>query len=108
MKELKLKNFDVKIKEQDDLTFLDIETIQKSALSGVKLSPQGVPTGIDAGAMLDAKRTTCQSLITEIKDKEGNNVEFSQKWLDNLKAKDGMQIMEAVDEQTKDIVKKKI
>lgn len=108
MKTIKLEDFEVEIKEQNELKYTDVEAIQKSAMGGMKFDKGGQVQSIDGSKMVDAKRKVAEVIIESIKDNEGNKVEFSQEWIDNLSAMDGMDLMQEIDNQTKDIVKKKM
>lgn len=106
MKTIELKDYKVKIKEEDELTYNDVESIQKSAVGGMKFAKDGSVSGIDGSKMVDAKRLVAAVVIESI-SKDGEEVEFTQDWIGELPAKDGMKLMDAIEAETKDIVKKK-
>ncbi len=107
MRTIELTDYTVKILEKDDLTYADIEGIQKHSLSGVTLDGQGEVKDINAQEMLGAKRHVAEQMVEEVKDEDGEDVGFSQEWLDELPAEDGMKFMDAVEEETEEIGKKK-
>ncbi len=82
-----LKNYTVKFK--DGLTWGQSKDIQDAMLKDVKINAKGEAEGFSASAMRYATYKTLECLIEEIKDKEGNTVEYSQSWMDNLSIEDG-------------------
>ena len=108
MKTLNLTNYEVKIKEQKDLTYGDVEDIQFNLLDAVDVDSRGQMKSVRGDKMKRANRKLAKKMIVEIKDEDGNDVEYSDKWLDNMKpADDGMELMNEINEQTKSIGKKK-
>ncbi len=107
MKTLNLTNYDVKIKEKEDLTYGDVEDIQYALMEAVDIDGRGQMKSVKGQEMKKARRSTTKRVIVEIKDENGEEVKFSDKWLDNLPAEDGMKLMEEVDSETSSIGKKK-
>lgn len=107
MRTLNLEEYDVKIREKGELKYVDLENMQKATYKGVKHDAKGSVQGFDADKLLEAKRTVAKVVIEEIKDKDGEDVEFSQDWLDNLTIDDGMDLMDAIEQETADLLKKK-
>jgi len=107
MKTLNLTNYDVKIKEKEDLTYGDVEDIQYALMEAVDIDGRGQMKSVKGQEMKKARRSTAKRVIVEIKDENGEEVKFSDKWLDNLPAEDGMKLMEEVDSETSSIGKKK-
>ena len=107
MKTLNLTNYEVKIKEQKDLTYGDVEDIQYNLMEAVDIDSRGQMKSVKGQEMKKARRSTAKRVIVEIKDEDGNEVKFSDKWLDNLPADDGMELMGEIDDQTSSIGKKK-
>ncbi len=82
-----LKNYTVKFR--DGLTWGQSKDVQDAMLKDVKINAKGEAEGFSASAMRYATYKTLEFLIEEIKDKDGNKVEFSQSWMDNLSIEDG-------------------
>lgn len=106
MKEVKLKNHTVKIKENDELTYGDIEEIQALLTSEVQMQG-GEMSGVSGEGLKKYNHKIAELAITEIVNQDGNYETFTVDWLQNLPAKDGMKLIEELQEQTKLEDKKK-
>lgn len=97
---MKLTNYKVDIK--DALTWGDKEQIQAEFTKGVKMTgkaSQGedMPVEFDASVTLQAKYKLLELAIEKIEDNDGNEVEFSKDWMNELPVEDGDKLYEAVD-----------
>lgn len=93
---IQLKDYNVEIRES--LTWGDKEKVQSEMLKGMKMSGARADNiNFDASAMLEGKYKLLELAITKIEDKEGNEINFSRDWMDNLPAEDGDKLYEAVE-----------
>lgn len=95
MKTIQLTNYEVKIKE--DLTWGESKEIQSELLKDVKVGAKGI-ADFNASQMLQATYKALDLIVEEIKDKDGNKVEFSKEWMDNLSIEDGNKLEDEANE----------
>lgn len=107
-KEIKLTNYTVTIKENNDLTYGDIEDIQISLMGAVNVSKTGGLEGVKPEEMKGYNRRVAEIAIEKIVDNEGNEIKYSDEWIRNIKpANDGMELMKEINNETQNIGKKK-
>lgn len=87
MRTIKLDNYEVKIKE--DLTWGETKDIQEVMLKDVEIDSRGNMKGFKADKSRKMVYKALEVAIEEIKDEDGKEVKFSQKWMDNLPMEDG-------------------
>ena len=107
-KTIKLTNYNVTIKENADLTYGDVENIQLTLMGAVNMSRGGELEGVKPEEMKGYNRKVAEAVIEKITDKEGNEVKFSNEWIEGIKpASDGMDLMNEINKETQNIGKKK-
>lgn len=108
MKTITLTKYDVEIKENNDLTYGDIEDIQLSLMGAVNMSGIGELQGVKPEEMKGYNRKVAERVIEKITDKEGKEIKFSNEWMEGIKpANDGMKLMNEINKETQNIGKKK-
>jgi hypothetical protein len=77
------------IKFRDGLTWGQSKDVQDTMLQDIKFNAKGEAEGFTATALRKGTYKTLEYLIEEIKDKEGNAINFSKEWMDGLDIEDG-------------------
>ena len=91
--DIKLTDFTVTLHKT--LTWGMVERIRSSMASGIKVNgPQDWSVSPDG--LIEGKYKALEICIQSIKDKDGKDVPFSRKWMDDLPIKDGDALMDAV------------
>ena len=113
MKQIQLKEFTVNIKTE--ITYGMNEAIKAEVASAISISTETkeqLEKGgegdikINGAAILASKYKTAEVLIESIKDKEGNDVPFTRKWIESLSIADGEMLEEAINNVRKEAEKK--
>lgn len=98
-KNIKLKNGDV-VKIIAFLTWGEKEEIQNVYASGAEINATGL-SGYKVEVVAKAKEKLLSLAVKEITKKDGEVVQFSMDYINNLSVEDGDALFEAVDEMTK-------
>ena len=108
MRDVKLTNHTVTIKEKDDLSFGDIEDLQAVLITGVKMRNNSEIEGFTDEVYKNQNHKVAEVAIEKIVDGEGKEIPFTVDWLRGLKpAQDGLTLMAELQKETQDIGKKK-
>jgi hypothetical protein len=90
---IKLKEYEVEL--VDRLTWGTVEKIRSSMAKGIKVT-SAQDFSVDPSGLSEGKYVALELCIKSIKDKDGKEVKFSRKWMDDLDIKDGDTLMESV------------
>lgn len=90
---------DCKVTVNSYLKWGEKNEIEQALIKGAEISDKGLK-GFDTAVLTEQKYKICELVIVEI-DTKGVKTKFTREWLNDLRAEDGDDLLEQIDELNK-------